>query len=357
MQSLGRAFLVLAAGLLSSLALVASAAGTTAHSGKKVRHLQQPVGALAIDGDRVAYALSSRNATQPYAASKVLVWNVRTGKTVKVSGKKTASADDTSTGAGLGQLVIVGTRVAWLINEGGNTESTDFLFASSTTQPKETQVATATRNVEPDNGAHLGGLVGSGKTIAFNRWTTDAPGEISSAGLYLLNGTQTKLIATGASTMQAVSSDAGREAVRHSDGSVAVYSKSGDLLLTLPPASAKEVALSGKRLVVVSETRQLQVYDSSSGSLEKTLPTHGSGLHNLDVQGNIAIYTTGPRVRAVNLSSGKTHAVATLGKSSEILYARIGSAGLAYDVDGVREFFGKGTLYFEPMSQIKAAVG
>ena len=357
MKKLHQAFLVLIAGALAGLVLVASAAGTTATHGTKVRHLQQPVGALAIDGDRVAYALSSRNATEPYAASKVLVWNVRTGKTVKVSGKKTAADDDTGTGSGLGQLVISGTRVAWLFNGGGNTESTDFLFASSTAHPKEKQVSTATRNPETDNGAHLGGLVGSGKTIAFNRWTTDAPGEISSAGLYLLNGTQPKLIATGTSTVQAVSSDAGREAVLHQDGSVALYSKSGELLLTLPPASAKEVALSGKRLVVVSETRQLQVYDSSSGSLEKTLPTHGSGLHNLDVQGNIAIYTTGPRVRAVNLSSGKTHAVATLAKSSEILYARIGSAGIVYDVDGVREFFGKGTLFFKPMSQIKAAVG
>jgi hypothetical protein len=63
MKKLHQAFLVLAAGLLSGLALVASATGTTAaHDGKKVRYLQQPVGALAIDGDRVAYDLRSRDA-------------------------------------------------------------------------------------------------------------------------------------------------------------------------------------------------------------------------------------------------------------------------------------------------------
>ena len=137
MTKLQQAFLVLSAGTLSSLALVASAAGTTANLGTKVRHLQQPVGALASDGDRVAYDLSSRNATQPNAVNKVLVWNVRTGKTVRVSGKRTAVADDTSTGAGVFQLTIAGSRVAWLANEGGNLESTDYIFDSSVTRPKE----------------------------------------------------------------------------------------------------------------------------------------------------------------------------------------------------------------------------
>src|SRR5213079_1823782 len=83
-------------------------------------------------------------------------------------------------------------------------------------------------------GAWLGGLVGSGNTIAVNRWTTDSTGHIGSPGLYSVNGTQLKTIATGAGTLQAVSSDAGREAALHSDGSVAVYSKSGNVLMTLP---------------------------------------------------------------------------------------------------------------------------
>jgi hypothetical protein len=234
------------------------------------------------------------------------------------------------------------------------------------TSPKERQVASALRNGDscaPGReashcaGPWLGGLVGSGNTIALNRWTTDAEGAVTAGGLNLLDGTKLKSIATGTSTLQAVSSDAGREAVLHSDESVTVYSKSGDVLMTLPPGSAKEAALSGKDLVAVSKTRQLQVYDVGSGSLEKTFATHGTGLHNLDVQGNIAIYTTGPRVRAVNLSSGKTSAVVALGKHHEILFARIGSAGLAYAVNGVRVFFGKSTLGFVPMARIKAAVG
>jgi hypothetical protein len=361
MKKLGRALLVVAAGSSLGLALVASAAGTTAAHSKKVKHLQQPVGALAVDGNYVAYDLN--NQAQTTATDKVRVWNVRTGQTVTVSGKKTAAAGGVG-GDGVFQLAIAGSRVAWLVNEGGNLESTDFLFSSSVTQPKERQVASALRSGDGGcsgrdpvgcTGAWLGGLVGSGNAIAVNRWTTDATGHIGSGGLYTVSGTQTSTIATGTNTLLAVSSDAGREAVLHSDESVAVYSKSGGVLMTLPPASAQEAALSGKTLVVVTKTRQLGVYDTSSGSLKKTLPTHGRGLHNLDVQGNIAIYTTGKFVRAVNLSSGKTSVVGTLG--TQILFARIDGAGVAYAANGVRAQFGKSTLVFVPLAKIKAAVG
>jgi hypothetical protein len=65
-MKLGRAFLVLAAGLLAGLALVTSAAGTTsAHTQRK--HLQVAVAALAMDGDRIAYDASSKIAAKPAA--------------------------------------------------------------------------------------------------------------------------------------------------------------------------------------------------------------------------------------------------------------------------------------------------
>ncbi len=361
MKKLGRVFLVLSVGLLSGLALVASAAGTTATHRKQVRQLQQPVGALAVDGNRVAYDLNARYTSKP---NKVLVWNVRTGKTIKVSGKKTGVGDGTSTGAGVFQLAIAGSRVAWLLNEGGNLEATDYLFTSSVTHPKERQVASAMRS--GDNcpgrqaagcaGAWLGGLVGSGNVIALNRWTTDSQGEMTSGGLYALEGTQTKSIATGASTVSAVSADGGRDAVLRSDGSVAVYSKSGSVLATVNPPNALGVALSGKNLVVLSKGRTLELYDAHTGSLQKTLSSHGKGgPQNLDVQGNVATYTSNSTVRAVNLSSGKDRVVGTLG--NRIAFARIDSAGLAYAANGTRASFGKSTLVFVPLARIKAAVG
>jgi hypothetical protein len=363
MKKLGRAFLVLTAGSLLALALVASAAGKTAAHSKKVKNFQQPVGALAVDGNNVAFDLSAKSAKQPNAVNKVLVWNVKTGKTITVSGKKTAVVDGVG-GAGVFQVAIAGSRVAWLVNEGGNLESTDYLLTSSTTQPKERRIASALRSGDGCGsegttgctGAWLGGLVGSGTTIALNRWTTDAVGHMGSGGLYTVNGTQTKPIASGTDTVLAVSEDAGREAVLRSDGSVAVYSKSGSVQATANPPTALGVALTGKNLVVLSKGRKLELYNAQTGSLEKTLSTHGKGgPQNLDAQGNIAIYTSNSSVRAVNLSSGKDRAVGSL--PNRIAFARIDGAGLAYAAGGTRANFGKSTLVFKPMASIKAAVG
>ena len=69
--------------------------------------------------------------------SKVLVWNTRTGKTIKVSGKKTAAADVTSTGMGVFQLAIAGSRVAWLVNQGSNLESEASLAASASARERD----------------------------------------------------------------------------------------------------------------------------------------------------------------------------------------------------------------------------
>jgi hypothetical protein len=367
MKKLGRAVLVLTAGSLSSLALVASAAGTTATDGVKVRHLRVPVAALAIDGSRIAYDGSARYVTKPHAANRVLVWNVRTGRTVKVSGRKTAVADSSSTGAGVFQLAIAGKRVAWLVNEGGNLEGDDYLFTSSLARPKEHQVASAMRSGTfcPGRssgscaGPWLGGVVGSGNLIAANRWTTDATGHVTAGQLDVLSGTKLKLVATGADTVQAAVADGGRVAVLRSDGTVALYSATGKLLLKVnTPPNTDAVALRGKKLVVGTKTRQLELYNARTGSLRKTFIARGSKQpRNLDVQGNIAIYTTGSAgvLHAVNLSTGKDRPIAE--RHGGILLAHIDSAGLTYAGNGFGTNYGKGTLVFEPFSLVKAAVG
>jgi hypothetical protein len=365
MKKPGRAILVLAAGLLSGLALVGSAGGTTATHGTKVRHLQAPVAALAIEGSRIAYDASAKYASNPKATNKVLVWNLRTGKTVKVSGKRTAAADSSSTGAGVFQLALAGPRVAWLVNEGGNLEGDDYLFTSSTTKPKERQVASAIRNgtfcpgrsAGSCAGPWLGGVVGSGDLIAANRWTTDAIGAITAGQLDLLNGTKLKRIATGPNTVAAAVVDGGRVAVLHADGSVALYSAAGKPLTTVD-TSAEAVALKGKSLLVGTKTRQLELYDAQTGSRRKTFSARSNRQpRNLDVQGHIAIYTTGSAgvLHAVNLSSGKDRVIAE--PHGGVLLAQIDRAGLVYAGNGSGVNYGKGTLVFMPFAKVAAVVG
>jgi hypothetical protein len=293
----------------------------------------------------------------------VLVWNVRTGETSKVSGRKTAVVDGVG-GAGVFELAIAGTRVAWLVNEGGNLESDDYLFTSSATHPRERKVASALRSGDscPAGretphcaGPWLGGLVGSGDLLALNRWKTDSSGAVTSGSLVVPSGTHLKSIAAGVDTVLATSADHGRIVVLRSDGRVAMYSRVGALLRTFTPSSASSVALNKHALVVLTKTRTLNLYYAPNGTLSKECPVHGTGTpRNLDVQGDIAIYSVGDSVHAQALGDCKDRVVGTL--QGRVAFAHIDSAGLAYAGNGTGKTFGKGTLVFVPLAQVKAAV-
>jgi len=351
---LQKAFLVLAAGL-SGLVLVAGAAGRSTTTAAKARVAQGRIEALALDGTRIAYDVG---ATTGHANNKVLVWDVRTGKTIKVSGKHTAVADESSTGAGVFDLAVAGPRVAWMVNLGGNLEGDDYLYASSVANPKEGKIASDVRY--GDNcpgrsqalcsGQWLGGLVGSGNLIALNRWTTDNNGTPTSGELDVLSGTQLEQVATGTDTLEAASADRGRVAVLRLDGTVGLYSAAGTLLRTVsPPSGAASVAWSVHALVVLTKARTLELYYSPSGGAPaKTCPVHGQKPGNLDVQGDIAIYSAGPFVHALSLGSCKDHVVGKLSRG-DVALAHIDSAGLAYA--------GNKTLVFVPFKRVVAAVG
>jgi len=122
------------------------------------------------------------------------------------------------------------------------------------------------------------------------------------------------------------------------------------------PPNANAVALRGKNLVVATKSRQLVLYDAQTGALRKAFTARGNKHPHLPgVQGNIAIYSVGSDVHAVNLSSGKDRVVAQL--NSAIDLAQIDSAGLAYAGNGIGKTYGKATLGFLPLARLRAAVG
>ena len=344
---------------LVGLLVTASAAGTTVAQGLNVRHVEGGVPALAIEGSRIAYGVARYGSVNRL---RVLVWNVRTGKTVQVSGRQTSrlGADE----AGVSRLAIAGSRVAWLVYKNGQTEGDDHLFTSSTVAPKEHRIASDVRfgyycagDSPLCRGNWLGGLVGAGNLIAANRWTTDGAA-VTAAELDLLSGTRLKRVATGVNTLQAVVADGGRVAVLRADGSVALYSASGKLLLTVDTPDAEAVALSGKNLLVATNTRpfQLKLYNARTGALRKVFSAHSiERPRNLDIQGNIAIYETAPEsvLHAVNLSTGKDRVIADA--HIGVMLAHLDSAGLVYAGNGSRND-GKGWLIFEPFAEVAAAV-
>ena len=159
--------LAFASVLLAVTVPASAAAGPAA----RVKNTNGWIESVAMDGARVAYAVQGEGPS----CTKVFVWNVRTQGGALVSGKGTCGADSTSTGGGVTEIAVAGTRLAWIVNEGGNTESADTLYTASLPAPHERRVANAVRTGNVDGtltGSWLSGLVGSGDRIALNQFTT-----------------------------------------------------------------------------------------------------------------------------------------------------------------------------------------
>jgi hypothetical protein len=331
-------------GLVAAALVLALPAGA---AGPRVKNTKGWIESLAMDGPRVAYAVEGGS-----GCTKVLVWNVRTEGGAVVSGPKTCDADSTSTGAGVREIAVAGARVAWIVNQGGNSESDDYLYTATLGGQKERLVATAFRSGDVDGtlkGAWMNHLVGAGDRIAVNRFTTDASGTITQASLQRLDTGLTTLV-LGKPSLYAASLDLGRVAVLRPDQKVAIYdAATKQLLLTIAPTSAKEVALRKDYAVVLTRTKTVEVYDSHTGLLLRRWPV-AAGASRLDVHSGIAAYAVGRTVFAIRLADGRDAPIATAPRAIDGL--EIEAPGIVYAYDTVKGLNDLGNLAYVPLLQV-----
>lgn len=337
------------------LALAAGAAGAPPPA--TTRQAAGPIEALAMDGSRIAYDVQGNLAPGVGRCNKVYAWNVASGSLTTVSGKGTCEAENTSTGAGVRELAVAASRVAWIVNQGGNSEKDDYLYTALLPKPKERKLAYGLRvgggaYDEPWVGAWIGGLTGSGAVLAVNQWTTAQGGVVDTARLRTIaSGLRT--IASGSQTLQAGSTDGKRIAVLRQDGSVALYSSSGKLLRRVQPSAPKEVALGGGYLGVLTKANTIEVYSASTG--KRLFTRHpAKGAASLDIEGGIAVYAApkagGRQLRTVHvlrLKTGKDTVLTTQARG--VVDVQIEAPGVAYAVytTGYR-----GAVVFVPMNRV-----
>ena len=312
------------------LVLVVSAAAAGVPS-RKLEHAKRPIVAIAMDGPRVAYS-TDQNA--------VFVWNVLTGKTTLARGVHLG------TGASIPELAVAGTRVAWILTHvAGNSEETNAqLMTSSPTGAGRHVVASAFRTdgyedngVQMWDGTWLTGLAGSGNVLAVSRWTTQHNG-VSNERLSLIDSKgRLRVVASGPGTIASAAADAGRIAVLRPEGTVGVYTTGGKLQLELTPSSAQEIALGGGKLVVLTGTRTLEVYDSASGALLHVwqLPIARAG--NLRAYGRIGVYSapfgySARYLHVIDLLTGREFILPDANRP--LVPAAVGRLGLVYAVNG-----------------------
>lgn len=356
-----------AATAVFALAISAAAVPTPP---KTLKNVGLPVKSVAMDGSRVIYG-SDDNA--------VHVWDSRTGK-ITLLRRGAGRFTDNPT---IGEVAIAGQRTAWitLASAGNSQETWARLFTASLSAPTGHKILTAFRvdgygdgSIELWKGDWVSGLVGGGNVLGVSRWSTapkaDASGStISNARLALIQpGPRPfRTIVSGPKSIVSAALDADRIAVLRPDDSVGIYSSAGKLLREITPSSAKELAFGGGRVVVLTDTRTLEVFDAGTGARLHTWPISTKTAYmqpgRLSAYGRIAVYVVDARYLACRLH------VVDLGTGKEVVLpvsqhgardAVVGRLGLVYAVNkyyfGVRPPRRTGTLVFLPTKSVLAGI-
>jgi hypothetical protein len=350
--------------------------GAAQQQSSRVKQTAKPIMGLAMSGSRVAYMTTDR---------RVAVWNLATGKTTVIKGTYPRQGSRFGNGFGTGEVAIAGKRVALITRYAtGNSQQTQEHFFTATlggsAHPlgKTTNHFTNPLDGEPDgglsDGTWISGVVGSGRTLAVSTWSS-RDSIASHQRLSLVTPTGLHTIATGPGAIVARSANDGRIAVFRSTQAwpadeirpatatptAGIYSSKGSLLaeVALDP-DAREIALSGQQLVVLTETipqpgtlvATLRVYDWTTGALMHAWPVKlgrqgGSGL---TVQGRFAALEAPGSLRLVDLTTGKGVAIGPSSGARPVL----GPRGLVYAVNRNK---GADKMVFVPTAKLVADVG
>jgi hypothetical protein len=333
-----RAFLPLTTALLLSSAVGAAPSAPARY----VKHTTGFIESLAIDRAVVAYDVQGDQPDAP-VCNRVYAWKLARTHATRVSGRGTCGADDSSTGSGVAQLAVSGSRVAWIVNVGGNSESADRLYTASLAAPKERRLAAVSRFGNVDcvlAGGWLGGLVGSGSLLAYDYWRTVAatPGDegscstkVTSAALRGIERRGTTLLRSGADTLLASDADAGRIAVLHDDGTLTLLTSSGTPLRTLGIEPTRGIALAGSRIVVLTNAKRIQVYSATTGRAEASYAVPARADH-LDAARGLAAYAVGRKLHVLRLATGRDTVVADAAKPITDVAASTRAVVYAYNV-------------------------
>jgi hypothetical protein len=343
--------LVLLAVAAAILCFAAAVPGFAVRSGGSTKVVTGWITALAMDGSNVVYSADNDRTF----CENVVEWNVVRRLAVLVNGRTSGTCgDDRPSGQRVTALAVAGRQVAWIREIGGNTEIDQYLFTTTVAGGKAPLLASAQQLGDPpSHGTSLGGLAGSGNLLVVDKWASGTAGLVADASLRSIAGVRLTTIATGRNVIVSESVDQGRIAVLRQDGSVGLYTAKGKPTLAITPTSAKEIALRKGYLVVLTKTRTLEIYNSATGKLIRTLTIPGGAAH-LDVYANTAVFAVWRKLYAVQLTTGKSAVVASARRA--IVSDQLEAPGLVYAYNTVRGIREVGNLVFVPLQTVKGDV-
>jgi hypothetical protein len=362
------------AGLSLALLVLSAQAGAGKPRPSKVKKSDKAILTLAMDGPRVAYM---------WRDQRVAVWNVTTGATSTIKGEYSSPGGPIPTDQPTGEVAIAGKRVAFITRfVTGDRGATQERLYTAPLGGSARQIGTLTNHLTSApgypgfmTGDWIAGVVGSGKALAVSTWTSD--NSVSSdERLSLITPKRLRTIATGPGAIVAESAAGGRIAVFRSTlawpatdfgpattaPTVGVYSADGTLLREITPSSAKEIAFSGKRLVVLTKENTFEVYKWTTGEREHTwrpIPIYApyplEGGH-LVVYGKLAVYAVNPihwyrKLHLLDVTTGKDVVIA-IPSGSWTRDTALGLKGLVYIDNTCYRRHWHGKLVFVPMAKL-----
>lgn len=345
------------------LASVAQA-GAAKSQPNTVEKTSAPIWTVAMDGPRVAYS----------SGGTIHVWNVVTGASSVVKGRY-GNATHTVNAS---QIAIAGKRVAWIKDEQfGNTEEGEKLYLAPIGGSARKVMSVYRYGVDEAShttGGWIEGLVGSGSVLAVSAWRSQGTTALDQQlGLVTAKGLSPLAGGPGAIVSQAI--DGGhiadlRPSPWAASPSVSIYSTGGKPLNQFSLAAAKEIALAGNQLAVLtpSPTPTIEICDWTTGALQHTWPAQGattaSGgprqVGHVEAYGGLVVYSvyTGyvggnETLHVLDPATGKDAVLAKVvtGSGADRAWA-LGSRGLVYALSP--RYKGPGKLVFVPMSRLLA---
>jgi WD40-like Beta Propeller Repeat len=304
-----------------------------------------PIGTLAADGDRVAYALCPRvlGVWRPGDAQQVALGDA-TVEGCRLPSHPVAPSQN------IYALALAGDRLAYL-TRGGNVKWSFML----TSLERGTEGVALAGNEECCVGPGvppIGDVVGSGSTLVFGYWWNESPPE----SIWRLHGETPVQVARSRDGLQPVAVDEDRILARHPDGSLALIDLGGHVLETFAVPSLG-ATLAGDDLVVLVQG-ELREYSVSSGALLHAwplpdVPSAGPcriavcSAVRLTLDGaarGLALYTLDGGVHLLRLRDGADATVPFA------LAAQLTSAGLFYSYGGGEPW--PGHIRFVPFEEL-----
>jgi hypothetical protein len=228
---------------------------------------------------------------------------------------------------------MAGLRAAWTMRVG----QVEHLVSASSVDCFERVITTARLR----RGERVVSHAGDGGLLAY---------AVARAGGGLLGRLNDRMrgetVATRGIVPVAVAADNNQLAVLDHGGEVQLLSSTGEVIRTLDVGPARAIALRAHRLIVLTDTATIDVFDSKSGVRIASWPVPSGVTPRLDVHFGVAVITHGSLLYAISIESGKRVLIA---RAASAIRAQIEAPGVAYAYNRA----GKGVVKYVPFSKIE----